>query len=75
MVWFGSLQTTQLLNHIILLAKKHIHYNNIKSTIPNLKNFKNYLKQIIATEKFIFKRNDDFENFKAKWSPLLPFFN
>ena len=58
---FG-LQGNLLMNHIILLAKKHIYYRRLKNLEPNIQYFVAYVKSVRECEFYISKVKMTYEN-------------
>ena len=70
-IFFGSLHSDYLTNHIILLAKKYIHNMSIKMKTPSFENFKICLKETMKIEKYIATKNNTGYMFEQKWKPLV----
>ena len=63
---FGSLQGNILMNHIILLAKKHIYCGRLNNLKPNIQDFVAYVKSVRNCEFYISKVNKMYEKHFAK---------
>ena len=65
---FGSRRFSSALNHLLLLAKRHIYYSRNKNLKPCMQDLLQYINQTIKLEKYIaiVRRNTD--NFQRKWS-------
>ena len=68
---FGSLEENDMINHVILLVKKHIYFKKVTNSHPNIDDFKVYLHDIVKTEKYMARLKDSEEEVKRKWAGLL----
>ena len=68
---FGSLEENHMINHVILLVKKHIYFKRVTNSLPNFEDFKMYLHDIIKMEKYISRLKDSEDEMTRKWVGFL----
>ena len=67
---FGTCKENNLINHIILLTKKHIYYSKIRKMKPSFRDFLQYVSTTKDIEKRILFKNMNHEYYQEKWSCL-----
>ena len=66
-ILFGVSKGDSMINHMIILGKKHMFYRKRNNLLPSLDDFVSYLKNVIRLEKEIAQLNGNLEGFKRKW--------
>ena len=61
-------QDAEIMNWIILVAKKYVYYNRIKNSVPCIQVFEKYLGMYFKTEKQVAFSNCEWKSFDKKWS-------
>ena len=61
-------QDAEIINWIILVAKKYVYYNRIKNSVPCIQVFEKYLGMYFKTEKQVAFSNCEWKSFDNKWS-------
>ena len=65
---FGLIRENDSINHIVMLVKKHIYYQKINNSRPNIVEFKIYMKKIISIEQYSARLHGKVEKCTEKWS-------
>jgi len=68
---FNISEDSNIINHIILLAKQYIYYCKIKKILPMIKIFIKKIKRTSQTEYIIAKENNILNKHYEKWGKLL----
>ena len=69
-ILFGYSDTNNIIDLIILVAKRHIYYSKINKNTPSLIVFKSLLSLQYKTERKIAFQNDTYDTFIQKWQTL-----
>ncbi len=69
-ILFGFPSRFRLLNHFLLLGKRHIFLSSLHGNNLSIDTFTNNLKQICAIERFNANKNNETLAFENKWSVL-----
>ena len=66
---FGDSES-QLITHIVTVAKYVVYESRRKGTRPYFNQFKEFLKRDFQAERFIAAKKSDAGSFNKKWGPL-----
>ena len=66
-ILFGSLKLDLPLGKILLEAKHFLYYCRVKSTMPSVENFKRQIVLLYQSEKYVAKRQFQFDKFNKMW--------
>ena len=64
----GKINENTLVNHVILLVKKHMYYCRCKTLLPNYEECIFYIATVRKTEKRAYQMNTRVETYTSKWS-------
>ena len=70
-IMFGCTEKSDLINKLIIAAKKHIYFRKCKEMRPNFDDWLKYVKRLKETEFFAACINMQKERFHSNWSMLL----
>lgn len=69
-VIIGSLECSNLLNHLLIIGKQYIYQCKMNDCLPAFPTFQIMVKQIEKIEKYIAKNNNKLGLHTKKWSDL-----
>ena len=70
-IMFGCTGKSELINKLIIAAKKHVYFRKCKGLRPNFDDRRNYVKRIKETEFYLACMNMQKEKFHGNWNRLL----
>ena len=68
---FGSLETTGIVNLIVLSAKQFIVNRKFKEEVINVDIFLAFLDKTFQMEKLLAQKDNKINKFKERWSPFI----
>ena len=70
-ILFGAVNDGNMINHIIILAKRHIYYRKMKKLVTDFVDFKTFLFRTVKTEQIAARMVGKEETVRNKWKDML----